>query len=484
MPLFSQSPLASAALPFGPGDPASTAMILLGVILGILAIAGVALVTFLKKKPSIIYKSLEHDTGFEIPPELQAQLPAQPDAPTDALDRHRRMAAIENAGRDLACRVAREVGVLDLNAESGPGKVWVLAGPGPQGATAMAAARHLDSLGVTATTQLMCFSDKLGEEAAAHRKVLTAARLRLVDSPTPRPLTGFARLIVGADAEYLSDARRKDLQRIITGAHDAGVAVEDVDEFSAHYASPPPSDEDVVIPAIADALSSEEVRLLDSLAMQNYGLPGAALMENAGYWAAREACFILRALESERKTPAPVVVVCGKGNNGGDGYVIARHLLQWGHPAEVFLLGLKDHVSDDAGQNLRLLEEAGTKVWPLFDDTQWPRLDAGLQGAALIVDAVLGTGMQGAVRGPALVAIEKINVAHERGAKVLAVDCPSGIDCNTGAALGACVRADVTVTFAAAKRGFELGQGPEWCGSVIVADIGLPREMYRKRQTV
>jgi len=481
MPLFTQGSLAYATAATGQGDPVTTALLLLGVIVGLLAVGGVALATFFKKKPSLIYKSLEHAPSFGIPPELLLQMPAQADTPTDPLDRHRRMVAIENAGRDLACRVAREVGVLDSDAAAGQCQVWVLAGPGPQGATAMATARHLDSLGITATTQLTCFKDKLGAEAAAHRQILTAARLRVVDSPTPRPLTGCARLIVGVDAECLSAARRKDVECIFSGARDAGVAIENLDEFSAQYASPPPSDEDLVIPAMAGALSSEEVRLLDSLAMQHYGLPGAALMENAGYAVAREAYFMLCTLATERLMSTPVVVICGKGNNGGDGFVCARHLLQWGQPAVVFLLGMKDQVSGDAGHNLELLEKAGTKVWALCDDSQWPQLDAALLDAALVVDAILGSGMQGAVRGPARVAIEMITAAHARGAKVLAVDCPSGINCNTGVALGACVRADVTVTFAASKHGFTLGQGPELCGLVRVADIGLPSELYRKR---
>ena len=140
-------------------------------------------------------------------------------------------------------------------------------------------------------------------------------------------------------------------------------------------------------------------------------------------------------------------------------------------------------MSDDARANLDYLESEGVKVSSLFDDAQWPLVEAAFSEAHLVVDALLGTGMSGAVRGLAVEAIRRLNAAREgeRGAWVLAVDSPSGLDGNTGEPLGCCVRADVTVTFAAPKAGFSKGRGPEHCGKVVLADIGLPREIYRRR---
>jgi NAD(P)H-hydrate epimerase len=175
-----------------------------------------------------------------------------------------------------------------------------------------------------------------------------------------------------------------------------------------------------------------------------------------------------------------VAVVCGRGNNGGDGLVVARHLFNWGLSPGVFLLGQKDKLTDDAASNLALLEREGLKVTPLFDESQWPMLEAALSQAGLVVDAVLGTGMTGVVRGQAAQAIEMINAARGRGAKVLALDCPSGLDCNTGEPLGACVEADETVTFGARKVGFRCGQAPRLCGRVTLVSIGLPRDLYRR----
>ncbi|MCW8132141.1 MAG: NAD(P)H-hydrate epimerase [Planctomycetota bacterium] len=462
----------------GRGDPTQNAIMLAAVIFVIMVTGVYGVVVLLKRRPSRLYT--EENAGPQeivIPPEILARIPASPQAPADGLERHRRLVAIENCARDHACRIAREL--LDASPEK-PGAVWLLAGPGPLGAIAMAMTRHFDSMGFEASAQLLSFSDKLGPEALAQRKILQASRLKIIDSPAPRRLKGVSRLVIGGDVAMLSDARRNDLKRMLAWAEEDGIAAEVFDEFSERYASPPPSPDDVVIPASAEAFSREDARMIDSLAQQAFGMPGGALMENAGFWAAREAYFQAQAVEQE-KGRAEIVVLCGRGNNGGDGFVVARHLLSWGCPCDVFLLGLKEKMTDDAGLNLKLLEEAGTKVTPLFDESQWPQVEEKLNGAGLIVDALLGTGMHGSVRDAAAAAIERVNAAQAKGAFVLAIDCPSGIDCNSGEPLGACVRADLTVTFAGNKQGFLRGQGPGLCGQIVIADIGLPREIYRRR---
>ena len=441
-------------------------------------------------------------------PELQAvRAPAKP---AGTLDRHRLLTAVENRGRHEACRIALEleskVSAADSDAaaneqdEKTPARVWLIAGPGPLGASAMAAARHLDSLGLQATVQTIQYVDKLGDDALIQRRILQAMRARLIESPHPQSLAGIQLLAIAADAEKLAETRRKGLEEIIRRAKEQGIPFEEWEEFSPHFAPPPPAEPgqprgpgDVVIPVPDVAVTREDARLLDTLGIDAFKIPGGALMENAGYGAARTAFLMAREIEH---APAPdgtkrtagwtasIVVICGKGNNGGDGLVVARHLLQWGHPQDrlkVFLLGLKNRVTDDTRRNLVLLEKAGLKVIPLFDAAQWPSVDEALKEADLLIDGVLGTGMLGAVRGWPAEMIPKMNAQRARGAKILALDCPSGLDCNTGLPLGMCIEADVTVTFAALKTGFALGEAPRLCGKIEVVDIGLPREIYRRR---
>lgn len=452
------------------------AVLVIAAILFVAIIASAAITIVIKRR-----KILGLGKDFSPLPVDVPKLPVEllkrsmPDAPNDPIERHRQAIAVENRARSEACRLAAEY-------RAAPGAhLWLLAGPGPLGASAMAAARHLDALGIETTVQQMSFADKLGPEAARERKTMQAARLRLLESPAPRPLTGVSRLVVSIDEALLSEARRGDLDAIVHAADQAGIPVERLEAFSPHFSPPPPQDGDVVIPVPEATLTREESRQLDALAQQHYGIAGVALMENAGYWAAREAWRAAHDVaESKGESRPRVAVVCGKGNNGGDGFVIARLLQQWGLPGDVFVLGMKNQVSDDSRKNLQLFE-LDRKVAPIIDDSQWPQLDAALADAHLIVDAVLGTGMTGPVRGPAGEAIARMNAARAKGAWIFAVDCPSGLDCNTGEPLGACVTADLTVTFAGMKAGFTQGQGAEHCGRIVVADIGLPREIYRRR---
>lgn len=468
--------LAAAGLDAGSDTAMLNALLVAGAIFAVVVLGVVAAIVIHKQRKLLLGPQRE-EALLSLPPSLA--VPALPAAPVNSTERHRQEVAIENMARDLACRLAKE---RDAGARSGA--VWILAGSGPLGAVAMALARHLEALNIEATVQQMQYTDRLGEEACAQRKILIASKLRLLESPAPRPLHGVARLIVGAPLDLLSEARQGDLERIWAAAQAEGIPVEALDDFSPFYASPPPEPDDPLIPVPGVALTREETRMLDASAQQAYGLSGAALMENAGYWAAREAYLMALSIAAEQGQPPALTVVCGRGNNGGDGFVAARHLLHWGCTPAVFLLGMKDKVSDDAGRNLGLLEEEGVKVTPLFDETQWPLLAEALRGTHLIVDALLGTGMTGPVRGPALEAIRLMNAARGQGAKIVALDGPSGIDCNTGEPLGACVHADVTVTFAANKLGFTQGQGSELCGHVVLADIGLPREIYRRREAL
>jgi len=220
------------------------------------------------------------------------------------------------------------------------------------------------------------------------------------------------------------------------------------------------------------SLTRAEVREIDRLAIEEFGLPGIVLMENAGAGVAR----LLDGLD----VGGPVVVACGHGNNGGDGFVIARHLEAAGHRVLLLLAAAADAYGGDAAINLRIAERSGLAIVDLAaaDEAAWR---AELATAAWIVDALLGTGAVGPARGSAAVAIGAINAVRQASAgpwpRVLAVDLPSGLDCDTGLAAGACVRADATATFVASKRGFSTAQAAAFTGTVHVVGIGAPRRL-------
>jgi len=212
-------------------------------------------------------------------------------------------------------------------------------------------------------------------------------------------------------------------------------------------------------------LSRDQVRAIDRRAIDEFGVPGVVLMENAG----RGAAEVLLALGAR----GPVVVCCGKGNNGGDGFVIARHLDNRGVPVRVLLFARPEELSGDAALNCGILRRSGVPIdvrggQPV--DAESLRRD--LAGADWVVDALFGTGLAGAVRPPFDQVIAGINAG---AAKVLAVDIPSGLDCDTGEPLGATVRAQHTVTFVGPKKGFANPAAREWVGTVHVVDIGAPR---------
>ncbi len=219
-------------------------------------------------------------------------------------------------------------------------------------------------------------------------------------------------------------------------------------------------------PAENEALSTEVVREIDRTAIGEFGLPGLQLMENAGIGAAVCAAEMLEDSTAE----GPVVVLAGGGNNGGDGFVVARGLLERGLRVRVLLLGDPLRVKGDARTNLDILSQAGDIVSSA--PASMSGLKAALAGARLLVDAIFGTGLDRPVEGRPAEAIGAINAA---GGPVLALDLPSGLDGDTGAVLGAAVRAETTVTFARPKHGLFRGEGPRLAGRVVLADIGDPR---------
>ncbi|OTA42001.1 MAG: hypothetical protein A6D92_02250 [Symbiobacterium thermophilum] len=205
-------------------------------------------------------------------------------------------------------------------------------------------------------------------------------------------------------------------------------------------------------------VSGEQMRAIEARLFDQYGISSRALMELAG----RQVALIARRMMAGRS--GPVVVVCGKGNNGGDGLVAARWLRHWGYPVSAVVWAALDDLQGDAAAALYAARMAGV---PILMPAQ---AFEALQGADLIIDAVLGTGAVGSARGQAAEAIKQINAANRR---VLAVDIPSGIGTNTGRVDGPAVRADVTVTFGLPKLGLFLFPGADLVGHIVVADIGL-----------
>lgn len=212
-------------------------------------------------------------------------------------------------------------------------------------------------------------------------------------------------------------------------------------------------------------LTRMQVRALDRIALERFGIPGIVLMENAGRGAADS---LARALAPRGDR---IGIVCGRGNNGGDGFVMARHLRIRGEEPIVILLGEQAAFrgAGEAGVNFRILERMGLEIRSITDPAELPR---ALEPLDIVVDAILGTGLTGEVRGMARAAVSAVNAL--RSSRVFAVDIPSGLDCDSGVPLGAAVRACATATFASLKRGFLQPGAAEFTGMVEVVDIGCP----------
>ena len=209
-------------------------------------------------------------------------------------------------------------------------------------------------------------------------------------------------------------------------------------------------------------VSGQVMQLMDQRAIREFAVPGLTLMENAGMACADAISDSFGSGEGKS-----ALIVAGKGNNGGDGFVISRLLAQRGWQAPVLLIASPGEVSGDAAANLSRLEPGVVTCAP-----QGLARHAGLfQGAHLIVDALLGTGVKSEVTGVYGEAIDLINAAD---VPVLAVDIPSGVDAGTGRVLGRAVKAELTVSFALAKLGNVLYPGAEMCGRLLVAEIGMP----------
>lgn len=211
-------------------------------------------------------------------------------------------------------------------------------------------------------------------------------------------------------------------------------------------------------------LTAEEMAEADRIAIEEFGIDVVVLMENAGL----QVGILARKMLGGTVAGRMVSVVVGKGNNGGDGLVAARHLDNWGAKVTVVLGAEKADLRDVPAKQLKILEKIGVEI-------NGPT--GGFDRAELIVDALLGYGSKGDPRGPMAGLIHDINSS---GIPALAVDVPSGLDATTGEANEPCIVANATVTFGLLKTGFLNRESIRFVGELYLADISLPEPIYQK----
>ena len=214
-------------------------------------------------------------------------------------------------------------------------------------------------------------------------------------------------------------------------------------------------------------VTAEGMRAIDAQTIEMIGIPGVVLMENAGQ-------AVTRAVKEVLGDGKQVAIFVGRGNNGGDGLVIARYLALAGFDVTIYLLSEAERFTGDALTNLRIAQNLQLSIKLLLSQEQLSAYRAEIQSSDVIVDSIFGTGLKGAVRGFAAEVIEFINSTSK---PIVAVDLPSGLDADTGQAEGVCVHATHTVTMGLPKRGLLLHPGADFTGKLTVADIGFPQKV-------
>ena len=214
-------------------------------------------------------------------------------------------------------------------------------------------------------------------------------------------------------------------------------------------------------------MTRKQVRAFDQWAINELSIPGPVLMENAG-----RGCTEVILQHFSVKPAAKVSIFCGTGNNGGDGFVIARHLSNAGIKPHVIICGQKEKIAGDALINLKIIQNMPIPI-DVIDMNEGriaPRIDDVASKSDLVVDAIFGTGLNGSLRPPYIELIDTINAASPA---ILAVDIPSGLDCDLGTPLPTAIKASATVTFVAVKTGFTFPKAKEYTADIYVASIGI-----------
>ncbi|RME45114.1 MAG: NAD(P)H-hydrate dehydratase [Deltaproteobacteria bacterium] len=224
-------------------------------------------------------------------------------------------------------------------------------------------------------------------------------------------------------------------------------------------------------------VTASVMRELDRTTIEEIGIPGVVLMENAG----RGAVEVIRAHFPDRvREGAQILLFCGKGNNGGDGFVIGRHLHNRGCRVRFLLFSPVEKVTGDARTNLEAARKMGLSIVEVTDRETLRKEEDAVAGADLLIDALLGTGLTSELRDLYRAAVETMN---QSATPVVAVDVPSGLHTETGRPLGAAVQADLTVTFGLPKVGEVVYPGAGYTGRLVTVDIGIPRERIEGVQT-
>ncbi|MDY0232216.1 MAG: NAD(P)H-hydrate dehydratase [Candidatus Saccharicenans sp.] len=219
-------------------------------------------------------------------------------------------------------------------------------------------------------------------------------------------------------------------------------------------------------------LTAAQMREIDRITIEEIGIPGPVLMENAGLQvtaALREVLGVEAGME--------VVVVAGKGNNGGDGLVVARHLRNQGVDCQVLLIGLMTEVKGDAALNLKIARNIGVKIIEVKDKASWRRAKKILYETPIVVDALFGTGLSSPLKGLYEEVVEDIN---NSGTFVVSIDIPSGLSSDKFELIGPCVKADLTVTLGAPKVAHIFPPAEEYVGELLVADISIPSYLFNR----
>ena len=225
------------------------------------------------------------------------------------------------------------------------------------------------------------------------------------------------------------------------------------------------------------------MQAIDRRAAEEFGIPSLLLMENAGRGVAEIVSEIASSasrpprndvIASGAKQSQSILIFCGKGNNGGDGLVAARHLHNRGFHVHVLLLANLDELKNDAAVNFSIVQRMKIPVQTILVEKDLAKIPESLQKSDFVVDALFGIGLRSELEEPFSSAVEAINDSRK---KVIAVDIPSGLDADTGQVLGIAVNATATATLGLPKKGLVEREGPLYSGQITVVDIGLPREL-------